>query len=204
MTKKRSLFSLIVAACLSVMMSCATTTLDSVWKDPNYQGELNNVLVIGIARRENTRRLFEDRFVTQLKKNGKNAIASYTIIPSLEKINKATVETKIETLAVNAVVVTKVVNVREKRSYASAGPYSGRPYNEGWYGGYSRGSRDTYSPKPLYKYEVVGLEINIYDPQTDKLIWSAWSDTIVDVSVQASIESLIKAIIEKLSENDLL
>lgn len=204
MTNKLVFFSLILAAYLLAMASCATTTLDSVWKDPNYQGELDNVFVIGIARQENNRRLFEDRFVEQLKMKGKDAIASYTIVPSLEKINKETVEKEIETSAVNAVIVTKVVNVKEESSNISRSPHPARVYNEPWYRGYSRDYRDVRSSRTSYKYRSVALEINIYDPQTDKLIWSAWADTIVDRSVQASIESLIKAIIEKLSDNNLL
>lgn len=204
MTNKRIFFCLILAAYLSAMTSCATTTLDSVWKDPNYQGELDNVLVIGIARQENNRRLFEDRFVEQLQMNGKDAIASYTIIPSLEKIDKETVEKEIDTSAVNAVIVTKVVDVKAKSSNISTSPYPTQFSNERWYNGYSRSYRDVYSPRSSYQYTTVGLEINIYDLQTDKLIWSAWSDTIVDVSVQASIESLIKAIIKRLSDNNLL
>ena len=204
MINNRIFISLILAAYLSASTSCATTTLDSVWKDPNYQGKLDNVLVIGIARQENNRRLFEDRLVEQFKMSGKVAIASYTIIPSSEKIDKETVEKEIETLAVNAVIVTKVVDVKQKTSNVSASPYPARLYNERWYSGYSRNYGDVYSPRSSYQYTSVGLEINIYDLQTDKLIWSAWSDTIVDVSVQASIESLIKAIIKQLSDDNLL
>jgi hypothetical protein len=75
--------------------------------------------------------LFEDKFVEALKTYSTDAISSYTIIPSAEKLNKATVESKIETLQVDAVLVTKVVNAKQKRKYSAVINPSRRPSGNG-------------------------------------------------------------------------
>ena len=206
MKKKMGMLSLIVAACLPIMTSCATTTLDAVWSDPNYQGgKLQDVLVIGVARYPTNRRLFEDKFVAQLKSYGINAIASYTIIPSEEKLDKKTVDTQIKRLGIDAVIETRLVDVNQEKQYI---PRSGRfgPLYTGndWYGGYSRAYELANAPGYFAIYKVARLETNIYYTKTDKLIWSSLSDTIIQDSVENAIESVIKAIIKSLADNKLI
>lgn len=204
MTKKGEIFSIILIFCLLLTTFCARTTLDSVWKDPNYQGgKFKKVLVVGVAKNQTNRRLFEDKFAAELKTYGTDAISSYTIIPSAEKLNKATVQSKVETLEIDVILVTKVVNLKEERTY-SRGSYPLR-YQRGWHGEYSRGYNEyTQGRGSYYEYKVVSLETNIYDAQTDKLIWSGWSDTVLEDSVESAIVSLIQVITKSLSDNQLL
>ena len=53
--------------------------------------------------------------------------------------------------------------------------------------------------------EIVVLETNLYEAKTDKLIWSALSDTFVETFDRGSsgemIKSFIQVIIKKLSED---
>jgi hypothetical protein len=205
MRKNREIFAVVTTLLFLIIASCATTTLDSVWRDPNYQGgKLKKVLVIGVAKKQANRRLFEDKFVAQLKTYGTDAIASYTIIPSEEKLDKDTVETKIKTLGVGAVLVTRLVDIKKETDYVPTTGYPSRSYQNDWYGGYSRRYRSVNSPGYYAQYEVVKLETTIYDTQTEKLIWSALSDTVLEDSVKVAIESVIKAIIKSLSDNQLI
>ena len=206
MTRKMAILSLIVAACLPIMTSCATTTLDAVWSDPNYQGgKLQDVLVIGVAREQTNRRLFEDKFVAQLKSYGTNAIASYTIIPSEEKLDKKTVESEIRRLGVDAVIETRLVNVNQEKQYIPrSGRYGPLYVGDDWYGGYSRAYELANAPGYFAIYKVARLATNIYYTKTEKLIWSSLSDTIIEDSVENAIESVIKAIIKSLTDNKLI
>jgi hypothetical protein len=200
MKRKRGIIGILVAICLMVVTSCLITTLDSVWKDPNYQGgKLNKVLVVGVAKRPTVRRLFEDKFIAELKVRGTDALSSYTIIPQEGMLDKATVESKVKTLGVDAVLVTRLVNRKKERTYTPSTYHYG-----GWYGRYSRGYGYVTSPGYYTEYETVNLETNIYETQTDKLIWSALSDTVLGGSVEVEIESLVKVIIKSLSDNQLI
>ncbi len=204
MKRKREIFSIISAAFLLVTTSCSVTTLDPVWKDPNYQGgKLEKVLVIGIAKNQTNRILFEDGFVAQLKAHDTDGISSYTVIPSEERLDEVKVNTKIKTLGVGAVLVTRVVNRKKEKEYVpAADPKHGR--RRGWYGQYSRGYGYATSPGYYTEYEVVNLETKIYDTKTEKLIWSGLSDTILRGSIEQEIKSVIKAIIKSLSSNQLI
>ena len=206
MTRKMAILSLIVAACLPIITSCATTTLDAVWSDPNYQGgKLQDVLVIGVAREQTNRRLFEDKFVAQLKSYGTNAIASYTIIPSEEKLDKKTVESEIRRLGVDAVIETRLVNVNQEKQYIPrSGRYGPLYTGDNWYGAYSRGYELANARGYFAIYKVARLATNIYYTKTEKLIWSSLSDTIIEDSVENAIGSVIKAIIKSLTDNKLI
>ena len=205
MVRKRTIFNIMAAVCVLISISCSITTLDPVWKDPNYQGgKLKKVLIIGIAKNQTVRRSFEDKFVAQLKTYGTDAISSYTVIPSEEKLDEAKANTKIKALGFGAVLVTRVVNRKKEKEYVPEPYYSARPYGRGWYGSYSRGYGYATSPGYYTEYEVVNLETNIYDTQTEKLIWSGLSDTVLGGSVAVEIESVIKAIIKSLSDNQLI
>jgi len=204
MKRKREIFSIISAAFLLVTTSCSVTTLDPVWKDPNYQGgKLEKVLVIGIAKNQTNRKWFEDGFVAQLKAHDTDGISSYTVIPSEERLDEVKVNTKIKTLGVGAVLVTRVVNRKKEKEYVpAADPKHGR--RRGWHGQYSRGYGYATSPGYYTEYEVVNLETKIYDTKTEKLIWSGLSETILEGSIEQEIKSVIKAIIKSLSSNQLI
>jgi hypothetical protein len=205
MRRNREIFAVVVTLLFLLIACCSTTTLDSVWRDPNYQGgKLKKVLVIGVAREETNRRLFEDKFVAQLKTYGTDAIASYTIIPSTEKLDKATVENEIKTLRLGAVLITQLVNIKKKTDYVPIASYPAGPYQSGWYGGYSRSYENVSAPGYNVEYEVVSLETRIYDTREEKLIWSGLSRTDLEGSVGSAIESLIKVLIKNLSDNKLI
>ena len=198
---RNRLVLIIFALCLFFTASCSTTTLKTVWKDKNYNGKkLKKILIIGMARKQTIRRLFEDEFVGQLKTRGVDAFASYTLIPSTEMLDKATVESKIKHLGVDAVLVTRLVESKKERAYA----IPARTYHRGWYDYYYRSYEYNRQLDNYYEYEVLNLETNIYATQTGDLIWSGLSETFVQGTDKEEVEAFIKIIIKSLSDNQLI
>jgi hypothetical protein len=68
-----------------LLAACASTQLNSVWKDPSYQTRPAKVMVVAVAKNSINRRVFEDEFVQQLQSRGTTAIASYTILPDKQQ-----------------------------------------------------------------------------------------------------------------------
>jgi hypothetical protein len=205
MMRKKKILTIIEALFLLTITCCSATKLDSVWSDPHYQGgKLKEVLVIGVARKETNRRLFEDKFVAKLKTYGTDAIASYTIFPSEKKLDKAAVENQMKTLGVGAVLVTRLLDVKKKTEYVPTTRFPPRSYPSGWYGGYLTSYENVNSPGYFVGYDVVSLETNIYDTQTEKLVWSGLSTTALEDSVDKAIQSVINAIVKSLSNDHLI
>ena len=183
---------------------CATTQVQSVWIDQEYKGgKIDNVFVIGVSRNDqSTRRIFEDEFVAQLKKQNVKAQASYRVISSEELLEEQAVEQKVKLAGVDAVLATRIVEIRKDKRYVQP-QYDYHPgYYGGWYGYYSR----MYPVTPGYtvEYETIILETTLFDIKSNKLIWSARSDAWTEVSILKLIKEFVSNMIEKLAEEKLI
>jgi hypothetical protein len=213
MQKKGIFIRVTAAVCLMVVASCSLTSLDAVWKDPQYQsGKLKSVLVIGGSTNQVVRRIFEDEFTARFKTRGTNAIPSYRIFPDENSLDKDAIDAKSQDLGIDALLIARVVDRKIKRELTPA-PYSNYYQGTYFYDWPHRYSRYYSGPYPLRydderprlsEYEVVNLETNIYDTRTGKLIWSALSNTIVGGSSKLEISSIIDTIMKSLSENQLI
>ena len=201
MKRKWGVLRITVAVCLLLVVSCSATTMSAVWKDPNYQGgKLKKVLVVGVAKDEVIRRLFEDEFSARLKAHGTDAYPSYSILASTEMLAEDPVNAKIENLDLDAVLVTRFVNRKKETVYTPGTRY----YSGGWYNWYSTGYGYVTSPGYYSEYEVISLSTNIYHSQTGEMIWSGLSDTVTGGSAETEIRDLIDAIVRSLTENGLI
>jgi len=213
MRKNGKLIGVAAALGLLVLASCSLTNLNAVWKDPQYQGgKLKNVLVIGASKNEVVRRILEDEFSARFKSRGTNAIASYTVFPSQNTLDKDTIESKSRALGLDAMLIAKVVDTKTKQELtsASSGYYYRDTYFYDWPNRYSRFYSGPYPGRfyndRLYysEYEVVNLETTIYDTQTGKMIWSARSDTVLGGSSELEVNSVVATIMKNLAENNLI
>ena len=187
--------------------SCATTKITETWKDDGYRGApFSDLFVIGVAKEEKTRRSFENKFVEKLKAAGIQAVASSSVMESDQKIEKAAILAAIEKLDIDAVLVTRLVSLKEEEirspatgEYGGPGDYHGR-----YYGDY--GTAYGYSRQPTqYTTSVrVGLETKLYDAGTEKLIWAATSKTANPKSNIKLFEAVIEALVRDLKKNKLL
>ena len=171
---------------LLLITSCASTNLTSVWRDSSYSGQFKKILVIGVAKERGIRRIFEREFVHQLKSHGVEAVSSFTLIPSDQMLNKDTIVSKIKDLNIDAVIITRL-----------AGKKTEPTGNSNMYDYYTRAH---YGPGSR---EVFVLETNLYETSTEKLIWSAISDSFIKEGRHKSIISLIEIIIDKISKEKL-
>ena len=187
--KHSNVFILAVISLL-LMTSCATTKLYSVWRDESYSGKIKKVFIIGASPKPDIRRLFERKFVNQLKSRGVDAVASNQVLPSDKMLDKETIISKIKGLDIDTVLITRVT---EKKTIVAA--------FGGWYDSYSEGFGGGFSGA-TFEDELVSLETNLYEVRTEKLIWSASSETVFmeERSILRTIKSLVKVMATQLSK----
>jgi hypothetical protein len=72
----------VLGGLFSFFITCAPSTLMSVWHDPSlHQPKLGKMLVVAVRKDAVKRRIWEDAFAGQLKLHGVTAISSYTLFP---------------------------------------------------------------------------------------------------------------------------
>jgi len=197
--KRNNLLVGLLSLILSVSMSsCATTALTSVWKDSTYQGgPLKKILVIGVFRETDIKKYFEDEFARELKASGVDAVASYTVFPEEDILNKETITEKIKELKMDSVLVTRVIDVRDVSGYETY-PTHVNPGGD-FYNYYVMCCQTT-----VMSGYVVMLETRIFEEKYDKLLWSATSESSLQRYREDTIQSFISAAIRDLHNKNLV
>jgi hypothetical protein len=183
-----------------LFFSCTPTKIANTWKDDGYRGApFSDFFVIGVAKQEN-------KFVEKLQAAGVQAVASSSVMPLDQKIEKEAILAAIEKLEIDAVLVTRLVSLKEKeiRSPSTSEDGSRDDYQGRYYGDYSSAYGYTRQPEQYTTSVRVGLETKLYDAETEKLIWSATSKTANPKSKIKLFDSVIEALVRDLKRNKLL
>jgi len=187
---------LIVVAML--LTSCVTTQINTVWKEPSYQSRPAKIMVIGVAKNPLNRRIFEDEFVTQLKIHGTEAIASYAVLPDRQQEDHVVIAAKVKDLGADAILITRLVSKKIVKTYVPPSPYFPPPYYGTWPDYYGYGYRYMYMPGYIAEDEYAVIETNLYEANSDKLIWAASSETGIRDSKQAQIREYIGVMVKNM------
>ena len=195
MTQKKVLFSIVIVLSVIFINACATTELTSVWKNEAYQGgPLRKILIIGVDRNQEMKKLLENEFVLQLKAKGIDAVPSHTVLPEDSILEKEMIIAKISELRIDSVLITTLVDVKETEAYES--PTFFAP--TGYYGYYMQ---CCYNVMSGYNVEI---ETKIFDAHYDTVIWSALSATVLKPAPEETIKLYIASIVSELQNGKLL
>lgn len=193
-----------------LVISCRShTQVTQQQVDEAFKGKpVSDILVIVVAQNEKTRRVFERAFVIHLQKAGVEAISSLDVIPIPDDlaVPKEEILKVVEQYENDAVIVTHLMGLQQKESFTrrlgGAGGYSGGFY--GYYGYTFDYARDTgYSTINT----TVQLETNLFDVQTEKLIWSGQTKSWLDESEASRLKAIgdvIEAVVGDLEKNGLI
>jgi len=196
---------------ISLLTSCASTSMVSKWVDPAYTGgKLGNVLIIGVAKDPLVRRQFEDNFAKDLKGRKTVGTVSYLVLPDAAAINVESVTPIVKSQNITHVLVTRLVDKKTVTSYVPpsvttyAPAYPSYYGGGGWYGYYGASYSTVVSPGYTYDTQYVSLETNVYDVASGKLIWSGVTETEMGGTVQAHIAEFIGVITTYMGRDKLI
>ncbi|PTR26344.1 hypothetical protein C8J98_11074 [Luteibacter sp. OK325] len=187
--------SIVVALLLS---GCATYSVTNEWKDPSWSGPpATNVLVIGVARSDTMRRLFEDTFARDLSAAGVRAQASYAAIPSGHD-GSAKLGDVVRSTGSDAVLVTRVQRVEDRINVTPRGPGPGYGGFYGWYGG-------AWDSTPeITQTTVVTLETSLWDVRSQKLVWTVTTQGLASNDIPKATNELSKTLIPKMKADGVI
>jgi hypothetical protein len=196
----RMLFLFPVIIALFLASACATTAKMNVWKDQTYEGPFKKVLIMGLSQKKGLQLFFENEFVRQLKERGSDAVAGHTVLPYEKAMDKDFIVTKAKESGADTVLVARSLGREMQRTYVPGEVY-GVP---GYYSRLGSYYGHAYSPGYVVEDEYVYVETNLYDIATEKLIWSAQSETLIIADDYELIRSFIKTMIDKASSDKLI
>ena len=191
----------IVSLVCMLLVSCSNTSVKESWMMDDHEKSYIQPMIIGISDSQQTRRIYENHMVSELKKRGIEAIASYTLINSKQTINRETVVSAIKGTKIDAVLVSYLVSADAEFVHRES------PLNIG----YSSNIESDQISETLISSrgrarseEVVVLKTDLYDTQLHSLVWSLQTKSVSPVSIDHVIIEATELLIEELFDDNLL
>ncbi len=193
------LFLLLTAFLLA---ACASTTIRSAWFDTSYTGgPMKRIVVVGVGGQVADRRVFEDSFAAQLRAAGVEGIPGYTVAPDETRMDDAAFAGAVEHTGADGLLVVRLLNVDTRTQVSTAmvpGPSVWGPYRGGFYGPM------WFPATQVNQFDVARIESSLYDTKTQRLIWSATTDTINPSAVAQETPRFAAVIIGQLRARGLI
>jgi hypothetical protein len=167
--------------------SCASTSVKSTWKSPDYKGELpKKVAVVADDERVIVRVGLENRFVNQLAATGQPALSTASSFPDLAaaRKNKEATIVQLRAAGADAILITRLVD-RSAYMARAQQQFTGQyvaltvtPDPGGWDA--SIGTFSDYSSGPRSDdRSYLLLDTSLFDLNTGKRIWACITETTI-------------------------
>ncbi|PPL03086.1 iron-containing alcohol dehydrogenase [Parapedobacter indicus] len=198
-----------------LISACSTSTrITGSWKDPAVDastGESKSVLVMPLSRNIEVRTKLENALAAKAAELNIKAVKSSDIFtpdffqeipPRDELLNK------IRQTGVDAILTVSLIDTESDTRYVRGTTrYAPLPlYN--WYGGFysyfNYWHPIMYDPGYYVTDKTYFLETNLYNTQTDRLIWSAQSETVNPSSIDAFAKEYPEVLLERMIKDGLL
>jgi protein-S-isoprenylcysteine O-methyltransferase Ste14 len=185
---------LLVAFALAGAFGCATTRVETQWKDPELRAQdlaFRRVIVIAQMEDGTTRRAAEDELVRllssrpQAQARGMQASPSYPLISSGELGDVAAMRAKVESAGFDGAVVMRLVSSDQRVTYVP-----GR-YEVMW------GRVVSYDPGYTRVDRIVRVETALYSIPLGKRLWSGVTRTMNPHDLPDLIDEVTRAQLEE-------
>jgi hypothetical protein len=183
------------------LSGCSSTTkVVEHWTDPNFDGKLENLLVLSLNQSSKSRRIVENGFLLELKKRNIQAQASYDLIPDHEDLNKEAVKAAISGSSIDGVLVIRPVKItKEDRNVRAQSEGTRYDTFYAYVGEYSP-AYDSYTITDT----TVHLETNLYVVKDEQLVWSGKTESFNPTDVKELIVEVVIKILDQVSKTGFL
>jgi hypothetical protein len=202
-----------------LMAACSGTKTTGSWSDQSYKGQIKNVYIIGIAKKDMNRMIFENTFESRLTSEGIKAIASYTdLLATNQEVDREDIIQRMRNNNCDSVLLTRLVGQKTKGSLSGGrgtynytpmpsplGPSSQRlpkgqfAHYDTWHTYYSYGTVN-HLPSSSFDNVILTVESVLYDLQTEELIWSAQLETRLEGNIEHMMRIFVDEVVRDLKK----
>jgi hypothetical protein len=189
-----------------LLAACAATTVDGTWTRPGLAGQRleGPVLVVGVARDEAVRRIYEDDMAAKLTARGIQATRSYDVVPgALDAHGDDRLLAAARAASARYLLSTAVIGVDvEQTIYAEPWPYAGFAGYRGWYGAYWGVAWPAYTQ--VRTYPVYIAQTALVRADADRVEWVARTRTTAPGNIEAETRAFVDVILGAMARDGLL
>lgn len=203
----------LVLVLLFALASCSPSTkMLGSWTGPNTPTEgYNSIFVTAITDNLVARQTIENDIDALLDNKGIVAISSFDIIPPGFKATpekKEQVVSQIRAGGSDAILTIALLDQTSETRYVPGttmySPMSYGGYYGRFYGYYSYYNPVMYDPGYYATDKKYYIEMNLYDVETEQLVWSAQSETTNPSSIETFSSSFSSLIVNQLIKDGII
>ena len=194
-----------------IFSGCSSTRLVTSWHDEMVpSGTFKKPLVVAIANKQVIRAKLEDEFVRELRANGIDGMQSYKTFPDLKETEHTNIISGLSGLGRDCALVTRLIDIKKETIIV---PGQTTVYPVGGYIGPSHYNRfrtyyvESYNivNSPAYSYEskTYVMEANLYDAHSEKLVWTAYTETESPQSIDSAVKDFVKVVMKDITKTKL-
>jgi hypothetical protein len=203
--------SIIGAVILLSGCAASRTTIQSSWTDAAYSGPpLGRVAVVALFDTRADSLAFERSAADYLAMHGVATVPAHELLnpAATQTLDEAEIRERLAPTNVDGILVFRLLAVDERREYQAPGPYPPNAPVDGVNGNaYSSPS----SPSPAtgahgywIEQDFVVAETALFDNRSDRLLWTAKSETLDDAHSRRTAESIVRTVAHQLFAMDLI
>lgn len=198
----------------SMLLCCSPSTeITGSWKNPDYQrGSMRKIFVTAITSSEAARRTLEGDLALALQEKG------YEVEPGMELLapevtgasekGRDTLLARIKDREIDAILTVALINDQTENQFVP-GKYNYDPiqryeYYRGFWPYFSNRQPTINTPGYFEEDRVYFLEINLYDADTEELLWSAQSETYSPGDLTSVSRGFTAVVIDKMEKDGVI
>lgn len=196
------LLSLLFASCETIETVAHFNNIES---NPDYKGgPLKKVLLVGIAKTNEGRELWEHVIAEKMKAQGVEAIASYTLIPNYRELGRDSVLAAVKGKGFDGIIVTQMVGQGNEIQHTST------DYSNVW--GMSINMNSEHQSVWLYgdvhEYSrlqsIAFFQTNVFALSDNSKIWVGESETYIGTDLNEALHMTMDLLFDTLRQAGLL
>lgn len=199
-------------ACLLFIAGCSPATeITGTWSDPQAQNiNYDNVIVVAMTDRVNIKQSVENAMAEELRAQGVNATTSLEQFPP--RFRDGMVDSKDELMnfvnqnRFDGILTVAVVDEETETRYVPGGAGYAPIGLFGYYGGfwpYYTHWAPMYQPGYYEEDRVYFIETNLYDADSEQLVWSAQSETVNPSELDRFSSQFAETIVDEMTDRNL-
>jgi len=189
-----------------IVAACATTTINSTWKDPAFATTPKKVFVVAVLKSETNRRFLEDEFVRQLAKSGVDAVASYQSFGEAMPKDKELILAKLQESGADTILINRLVDKRTEERYAPGSNYAvNTAYYRSWPGYYGATYSTVYTnPGYMVTDQYAVAESNLYSVANEGLLWAVNTDTWLNDPAIPLLKGYVATVTKAMRDDEII
>lgn len=198
---------LILGLAFLTLAGCKTSssTFTSLKALDAPQSKYEKVLVVAISENGPVRRYYEDHLATHIRHHGAEAMPSLDVISVEEKVSKETFQKYFSDMGFDAVVVTRLMEVKNLPDYEPNDPGAVPVNYYNYYSYYDQAYQREHAPGNFVNGAIIRLETNVYDVASGgKLVWTGQSKSYQHGKQEQTLNEVGKLIAAELKKEGYL